>query len=179
MFVSSVCIAALVLGNEAGSVVCYVPLHVPTQQHYLSAQLLICVVFYSFSHLHSPLLKTWSASPRTISSSIVFVYSYCHTQPLSQIPMPDHVGTFEPRLQPLMVSSQSWWSYGKIGDCEQSIILIKPYGFGVMVARVVGGCGTHGLIAARDPFKNVGWYVTSGMCLFTFFYLCYTQTTPM
>ena len=181
--------------------------------------------FYSFSHLHSPLLKTRSVSPRTISSSIVFVYSYRYTQPLTQIPMPNHVGTFEPRLQPLMVSTQSWWSYGKIGDCEQSVILIKPYGFSVVVARVVGGCGTHGLIVAGDPFKNVGWLRSPQVCVcsklepqafkgtypllvmssllgnhfmalimrfsqgdvclclnqvvsITFFYHCYTQTTP-
>ena len=70
--------------------------------------------------------------------------------------MPDHVGTFEPRLQPFMVSTQSWWSYEKIEDCEQSVILIKSYGISVMVAKVVGGFGTHGLIASGDPFKNVG-----------------------
>ena len=182
------------------------------------------MVFYSLSHLHSPLLKTWSVSPRTISSSIVFFYSYRYTRPLAQIPMPNHVGTFEPRLQPLMVSTQSWWSYGKIGDCEQSVILIKPYGFSVMVARVVGGCGTHGLIAAGDPFKMwvgrspqvcvcsklepqafkdtypllvmssvlgnhfmalIMHFSQGDVCLclkqvvsITFFYLCYTQTTP-
>ena len=94
-----------------------------------------------------------------------------------------------------------------------------------MVARVVGGCGTHGLIVAGDPFKNVGWLRSSQVCVcsklepqafkgtypllvmssllgnhfmalimrfsqgdvclclnqvvsITFFYLCYTQTTP-
>ena len=55
-----------------------------------------------------------------------------------------------------MVSTQSWWSYEKIEDCEQSVILIKSYGISVMVAKVVGGFGTHGLIASGDPFKNVG-----------------------
>ena len=44
-----------------------------------------------------------------------------------------------------------------MGDCEQSVILVKPYGFSVMVANVVEGFGTHGLIASGDPFKNVGW----------------------